>query len=92
MCALCGVLMEGPHWTEAGTDAGQHGEGYTHLPAEHVAHLGDLADQLVHCTQREVGDAHLDHRPRAAQRGAEQPDCCRLPTSGGEAAARAAGR
>ena len=23
MCALCGVLMEGPHWTEAGTDAGR---------------------------------------------------------------------
>ena len=22
MCALCGVLMDGPHWTEAGTDAG----------------------------------------------------------------------
>lgn len=20
MCALCGVLMDGPHWTEAGTD------------------------------------------------------------------------
>ena len=23
MCALCGGLMEGPHWTEAGTDAGR---------------------------------------------------------------------
>jgi len=23
MCALCGVLMDGPHWTEAGTDAGR---------------------------------------------------------------------
>lgn len=21
MCALCGVLIDGPHWTEAGTDA-----------------------------------------------------------------------
>lgn len=25
MCALCGVLMDGPHWTEAGTDAGRSG-------------------------------------------------------------------
>ena len=23
MCALCGVLTDGPHWTEAGTDAGR---------------------------------------------------------------------
>ncbi len=23
MCALCGVLIDGPHWTEAGTDAGR---------------------------------------------------------------------
>lgn len=23
MCALCGVLMDGPHWTEAGSDAGR---------------------------------------------------------------------
>jgi len=23
MCALCGVLIEGPHWTEAGTDMGR---------------------------------------------------------------------
>ena len=23
MCALCGMLMDGPHWTEAGTDAGR---------------------------------------------------------------------
>jgi hypothetical protein len=26
MCALCGVLMDGPHWTEAGTDAGRTGD------------------------------------------------------------------
>ena len=26
MCALCGVLTDGPHWTEAGTDAGQRGD------------------------------------------------------------------
>ena len=23
MCALCGVFADGPHWTEAGTDAGR---------------------------------------------------------------------
>jgi hypothetical protein len=23
MCALCGALMDGPHWTERGTDAGR---------------------------------------------------------------------
>ncbi len=23
MCAVCGVLMDGPHWTEAGTNAGR---------------------------------------------------------------------
>ena len=23
MCALCGVFTDGPHWTEAGTDAGR---------------------------------------------------------------------
>ena len=23
MCALCGVFSDGPHWTEAGTDAGR---------------------------------------------------------------------
>lgn len=23
MCALCGILVDGPHWTEAGTDAGR---------------------------------------------------------------------
>lgn len=23
MCALCGALADGPHWTEAGTDAGR---------------------------------------------------------------------
>tara|TARA_B100001142_G_C13935251_1_gene500962 strand:+ start:107 stop:448 length:342 start_codon:yes stop_codon:yes gene_type:complete len=22
MCALCGILVDGPHWTESGTDAG----------------------------------------------------------------------
>lgn len=26
MCALCGVLNDGPHWTEAGTDAGQRAD------------------------------------------------------------------
>ena len=25
MCALCGVFSDGPHWTEAGTDAGRRG-------------------------------------------------------------------
>ena len=25
MCALCGVLTDGPHWTESGTDAGRTG-------------------------------------------------------------------
>ena len=23
MCALCGILVDGPHWTEAGTNAGR---------------------------------------------------------------------
>ena len=26
MCALCGILTDGPHWTEAGTDAGRADE------------------------------------------------------------------
>ena len=29
MCALCGVLTDGPHWTEAGTDAGRSGAAPT---------------------------------------------------------------
>ena len=29
MCALCGVLTDGPHWTEAGTDAGRSDEAPT---------------------------------------------------------------
>ena len=31
MCALCGVLMDGPHWTEAGSDAGRSDDA----PQEH---------------------------------------------------------
>ena len=27
MCALCGILTDGPHWTEAGTDVGRAGVG-----------------------------------------------------------------
>ncbi len=23
MCALCGILVDGPHWTESGTDGGR---------------------------------------------------------------------
>jgi hypothetical protein len=26
MCGLCGTLMDGPHWTEAGTDAARHAQ------------------------------------------------------------------
>jgi len=26
MCGLCGTLMDGPHWTEGGTDAGRQGD------------------------------------------------------------------
>jgi len=26
MCGLCGTLMEGPHWSETGTDAARSGE------------------------------------------------------------------
>ena len=29
MCALCGVLMDGPHWTEAGTDGGRFDDAPT---------------------------------------------------------------
>ena len=32
MCALCGVLIDGPHWTEAGTNAGRVDKG----PVEHM--------------------------------------------------------
>ena len=35
MCALCGVLSDGPHWTEAGTDGGRAREA----PAGRARHL-----------------------------------------------------
>ena len=35
MCALCGVLIDGPHWTEAGTDMGRSDDA----PAERARFL-----------------------------------------------------
>ena len=48
-----------------------HHHGGLRLPAEHVADLGDLVDQLVHRAHHEIEDAHLDDRPHADQRRAE---------------------
>ncbi len=41
MCALCGMLVDGPHWTESGTNAGRSNES----KSEH-ARLLDRSDRV----------------------------------------------
>src|SRR6185437_17161837 len=48
-----------------------HDERHAALAAEHVARLGRLVDQLVDGAEGEIGEAHLDHRPRADERRAD---------------------
>ena len=46
--------------------------GTRRLAAEHVARLRGLVDELVDGAEREVGEAHLDDRPRAHHGGADR--------------------
>ncbi len=41
------------------------------LAAEHVTGFGRLVDELVDGAQREIREAHLDHRPGAGHGGAD---------------------
>ena len=49
-----------------------HDERHARLAAEHVARLRCLVDELVDGAEREVGEAHLDDRPRAHHGGADR--------------------
>ena len=49
-----------------------HHQRHARLAAEHVARLGGLVDELVHRAEREIGEAHLDDRPRAHHGGADR--------------------
>jgi len=57
MCALCGVLMDGPHWTEAGTNAGRIDEA----PVGHQRQLErDYRIKLINCVLGHYGCAARD--------------------------------
>ena len=49
-----------------------HDERHAGLAAEHVARFRRLVDELVDGAEREVGEAHLDDRPRAHHGGADR--------------------
>ena len=51
----------------AAVDDGANGERHRHLPAEHVAPLRRLVDDLVHCEHREIDSRMDDYRALAAQ-------------------------
>jgi hypothetical protein len=46
--------------------------GARRLAAEHEAGLGDLVDQFIRGTEREIGEAHLDNGARADHRRTER--------------------
>src|SRR5438876_1238211 len=50
----------------AAVDDGANGERHRHLPAEHVAPLRRLVDDLVHCEHREIDSGMDDYRALAA--------------------------
>ena len=53
-----------------GADRGAHDQRHRDLSAGHVAHLGDVVDDLVEGQQEEVAVLHVDDRPHAHHRGA----------------------
>ena len=69
MCALCGVLTDGPHWTEAGTDAGRSAAAPTgrdrHLERMRAASRCSTACSRAYgCTADDWAGAHyVVHRP-----------------------------
>ena len=68
MCALCGVLTDGPHWTEAGTDAGRSAAAPTgrdrHLERMRRLALLNRVLAAYGCTADDWAGAHyMVHRP-----------------------------
>ena len=67
MCALCGVLTDGPHWTEAGTDAGRSAAAPTgrerHLERTRRLALLNRVLSAYGCTADDWAGAHyMVHR------------------------------